>query len=71
MDTYSLVDETYSLVERVRSEFMEMPDLRLTPAQAARLWGMDEAACQRVISDLVRSEFLRWTPNGMVVRSEQ
>ena len=71
METYSLVDETYSLVERVRSEFMEMPDLRLTPAQAARLWGVDDAACQRVISALVRSEFLRWTPNGMVVRYEQ
>ena len=71
METYSLVDETYSLVERVRSEFMEMPDLRLTPAQAARLWGMDDAACQRVISALVRLEFLRWTPDGMVVRSEQ
>ena len=71
METYTLVDETYSLVDRVRSEFMEMPDLRLTPAQAARLWGMDDAECQRIISDLVRSEFLRWTPNGMVVRSEQ
>jgi hypothetical protein len=62
---------THSLVERVRSEFIEMPGLRLTPAQAARLWGMDDASCDHVISTLVRSAFLRWTPGGMVVRSEQ
>lgn len=63
--------ETHTLVDRVRSEFIEMPGLRLTPAQAARLWGMDDAACHHVISALVRSAFLRWTPSGMVVRSEQ
>jgi hypothetical protein len=63
--------KNYTLVERVRSEFNEMPGLRLTPAQAARLWGMDDSSCQRVISALVQSAFLRWTPNGMVVRAEQ
>ena len=46
--------ENNTLVERVRSEFIEMPGLRLTPAQAARLWGMDDASCQHVISALVR-----------------
>jgi hypothetical protein len=50
---------------------MEMPGLRLTPAQAARLWGMDDASCHHVISTLVRSAFLRWTPGGMIVRSER
>ena len=58
------------LVERVRSEFIEMPGLRLTPAQAARLWGMDDASCHHVIAALVRAAFLRWTSGGMVVRSE-
>lgn len=58
------------LIERIRSEFLEMPDLRLTPAQAARLWGVDEDSCQRVIATLVRSAFLRWTPSGMVVREQ-
>ena len=52
------------LVERVRSEFIEMPGLRLTPAQAARLWGMDDASCHHVISALVRAAFLRWTAAG-------
>jgi hypothetical protein len=63
--------ENHSLVERVRSEFIEMPGLRLTPAQAARLWGMDDASCHHVISALVRVAFLRWTATGMVVRSDR
>lgn len=58
------------LVERIRSEFIEMPGLRLTPAQAARLWGVDDDSCQRVIAALVRSAFLRWTPGGMIVREQ-
>jgi hypothetical protein len=62
--------EKNSLIERIRSEFIEMPGLRLTPAQAARLWGMDDDSCQQVIAVLVRSSFLRWTPNGMVVREQ-
>ena len=58
------------LIERIRSEFLEMPDLRLTPAQAARLWGVDEDSCQRVIATLVHAAFLRWTPAGMIVREQ-
>jgi len=38
--------ENYSLVDRIRSEFIEMPGLRLTPAQAAKLWGVDDASCR-------------------------
>ena len=48
-----------------------MPGLRLTPAQAARLWGVDDASCDRVIAALVRAAFLRWTPGGMIVRSDR
>jgi hypothetical protein len=58
------------LIQRVRSEFDEMPGLRLTPAQAARLLGLDHGSCERVITALVGSAFLRWTPDGSVVRSE-
>lgn len=58
------------LLQRVRSEFNEMPGLRLTPAQAAKLLGLDPSSCQRVINALVQSAFLRWTPDGTVVRTE-
>ena len=60
-----------SLFERIRGEFNEMPGLQLTIAQAARLWGMDQSACRRVIDALVEAAFLRWTPAGTVVRSER
>jgi hypothetical protein len=59
-----------ALLQRVRSEFNEMPGLRLTPAQAGRLLGLDPLSCQRVINALVQSSFLRWTPDGTVVRTE-
>ena len=59
-----------NLIQRVRSEFNEMPGLRLTPAQAARLLGLDRKSCERVISALVNSAFLRWTPDGSVIRAE-
>jgi hypothetical protein len=58
-----------TLFERVRGEFNEMPGLQLTIAQAARLWGLDDTACRRVIDALVESAFLRWTPAGTVVRA--
>lgn len=58
------------LLQRVRAEFNEMPGLRLTPAQAARLLGLDHRSCERVINALVRSAFLRWTADGSVIRVE-
>jgi hypothetical protein len=62
--------EYATLLQRVRSEFNEMPGLRLTPAQAARLLGLESHSCQRVLNALVRSAFLRWTSDGSVVRAE-
>jgi hypothetical protein len=59
-----------TLVQRVRGDFNEMPGLRLTLAQAARLWDMDPAVCRRVIDDLVTCRFLRWTPTGTVARAD-
>jgi hypothetical protein len=57
----------HQLVRRVRSEFNEMPGLRLTPAQTARLLGLDQTVCQRVIDALVRVDFLRRAPNGSII----
>jgi len=62
---------TYALVDRVRSEFLEMPGLQLTIPQAARLWGLDVTACQHVVEVLVERSFLQWTPTGKIVRVEQ
>ena len=58
------------LLQRVRSEFNEMPGLRLTPAQAARLLGLQPPLCRTVINALVEASFLRWAPDGSIVRAE-
>ena len=52
------------LFERIRAEFLEMPGMRLTPAQVERLAGEDRAICQSVLDDLVRAGFLRASENG-------
>jgi hypothetical protein len=59
--------EFQAVVDRIRGEFNEMPGLRLTPKQAARLWGLDPTACDEVLDRLVATSFLRWSA-GAVVR---
>jgi hypothetical protein len=61
----------HALVERIRGEFLEMPGLQLTVAEAARLWGLDLKACQHVVEVLVAASFLRWTRNGKIARAER
>ena len=63
--------ELERIVDRIRGEFREMPGLRLTPAQATRLWGLELDACRQVIDTLVAAEFLRWTPRGAVTRIDR
>jgi hypothetical protein len=46
------------LVNRVRSEFIEMPGLRLRIDQAQRLWNLDRAVCENVLLSLVEAKFL-------------
>jgi hypothetical protein len=62
--------EIDALACRIREEFNEMPGLRLTPAQARRLWGMETQTCRAVIDSLVAAAFLRWTATGLVTRTE-
>ena len=45
--------EFEAIVRRVRGEFLEMPGLTLTVAQAGRLWGLEQDLCHRVIGTLV------------------
>lgn len=61
--------EIERIVYRIREEFREMPGLRLTPAQAMRLWGLEHEACRSVIDQLVATDFLRWTDRGAVTRA--
>jgi hypothetical protein len=59
------------VLRRVQGEYIEMPGLRLTTAQAQRLWGLDPAACDALLKALVDAKFLLRTRDGAFVRSEQ
>ena len=48
------------LHQRIRAEYNEMPGLRLTLAQAARLFNLEQTRCQEILSMLVSSGAL-WT----------
>jgi hypothetical protein len=56
---------------RVKGEFLEMPGLRVTEAQARRLWGLDAASCQALLRELVHAKFLFRTRDGAFMRVEQ
>jgi hypothetical protein len=58
-----------AVVDRVRAEFVEMPGLELTLAQAVRLWTLGVDDCRHVIDSLVDVGFLKWTARRTVVRT--
>jgi hypothetical protein len=47
-----------------------MPGLRLTEAQACRLWGLDAATCSALLSALIDTRFLFRTRDGAFMRIE-
>jgi hypothetical protein len=63
--TAAIPDEA---LRRIRGEYIEMPGLRLTMAQAQRLWGLDRRTCELLLDNLVSSHFLSRTRDGSFVR---
>ncbi len=54
--------------ERIRAEYLEMPGMRLTPAQVQRLSGVEISICALVLDDLVRAQFLHRGLDGSYAR---
>lgn len=50
------------VLRRAYDHFLEMPGLKLTHAQAQRLWGLDERACTCVIDQLLALHLIE--PDG-------
>lgn len=59
------------LAERLAAQFRELPGLRLTTEQAARLLGVDRGMSEGIVCTLVDSAFLRRMPDGTVVRADR
>jgi hypothetical protein len=54
--------------DRIRAEYLEMPGMRLTPAQVQRLSGVDVSICTIVLEDLLRAQFLYKGLDGSYAR---
>jgi hypothetical protein len=59
------------IVERVRSEYLEMPGMRLTPRQLQRLCGIGPSVCDAVLESMVANRFLTVKPDGTYVRASE
>jgi hypothetical protein len=46
------------LPARIQAEYSEMPGLRLTIPQAARLWNVDQQRCEQALDSLAEDGFL-------------
>lgn len=58
------------VLQQIQGEFVEMPRLRLTTAQAQRLWGLERDVCDALLGALVDAKFLSQTGDGAFVRTE-
>ncbi len=54
------------VLQRVQGEYIEMPGLRLTTAQAQRLWRLEPDLCSNVLDAMVDAGLLRLTSGGYV-----
>ena len=53
-------------LQLLKSEYLEMPGLRLTVPQASRLIGLDVDKTQPLLDALVDTGFLRHTSTGFI-----
>ena len=58
----------WQAVMLIQSDYVEMGDMRLTLAQAARLWALPVETCRAAIDALVITGFLVMTPGGAYAR---
>jgi hypothetical protein len=59
----------HDLLRRAEGEYVELPGLNLTAAQAARLWGLSHTTCGLVLMTLVQSGILKRTAGGTYIRA--
>ena len=58
------------VLQRIQGEYLEMPGLRLTGAQAQRLWGLERDVCSALLGALVDAKFLSQTRDGAFIRTD-
>jgi hypothetical protein len=56
------------LIRIIRSDFKEMPGMRLTRMQFRRLWNLGEAECEVIVQDLLGEQYLAESRDGRLCR---
>jgi hypothetical protein len=56
------------VLERIRAEYLEMPDMRLRLEQAQRLCGIERSICKVALDSLVDEKFLCVKSDGCYAR---
>jgi hypothetical protein len=56
---------------RVRQEYLDTPNLRLTPSGAQRLFELQPLPCMAILEMLLGENFLWRTSDGLFVRSSK
>jgi len=62
---------TGDLLRVIQAEYREIPGLKLTKAQARRLWGIDAHVCDDLFAALLASRFLAETPTHAYVLADR
>jgi DNA-binding MarR family transcriptional regulator len=62
------IEDPGTTLRRICGEYREMPGLKLTVAQAARLWQVDQSSVQQLLDGLVADGLLRRTPSGAYLK---
>ena len=68
LPTSDIPSSRVAVLKRIRSEYLEMPGLRLKREQVQRLCGLDRAICEDVLDALVEMKFLSRKPDGAYAR---
>lgn len=53
---------------RIQTDYVQMPQMKLTPRQVQRLWSLSAEICERALSSLVMKGFLVQSSDGSYVR---
>jgi len=57
-------------LQLIRSEYEELPDLRLNQSQVESLWGLDAMTAEALLAALVSAGVLKRTRHGAYVRAD-
>jgi len=69
MSTSPRSSELNDQLQRVRQEYLDTPNLQLSPSGLQRLFGLRPMQCVEILEAMLGEDFLRRTSDGLFVRA--